>query len=80
MLIQLLIVAAFWLPFSGVYTHLDQLLIMFKQVPIFQPSEFEAINIKLDYGNSPEPRRLSRKEKFALKLSQIANLKTDLKE
>jgi hypothetical protein len=80
MLTQLLIVAAFYLPFSGVYTQLDRLIIIFKQQPIFQPSEWEAINIKLEYGNSPEPRRLSRKEKFARKLTQVTNLITDLKE
>ncbi len=80
MLVQLLIVVVFWLPFSGVYLQFDQQIIIFKQQPIFQPSEFEAMNIKLDYGNSPEPRRLSRKEKFTLKLIQITNLKKDLKE
>jgi hypothetical protein len=80
MLVQLLIVLAIWLPFSGVYSQLDRLIIIFEQQPIFQHSEFEAMNIKLDYGNSPEPRRLSRKEKIALKLTQITNLKTDLKE
>lgn len=80
MLIQLLIVIAFWLPFSGIYKQLDRLILIFKQQPHFQPSEFEAMNIKLDFGNSPEPRTLSRKEKFTLKLSQITNLKTALKE
>jgi hypothetical protein len=43
----------------------------FKQTNSFKPSEFQALNIKLDYGHSPEPQRLSRREKIALKLTQI---------
>ena len=70
MILPFIFTAALWLPFAGVYTHLTQLPPLFKQ-PTFKPSEFQALNIKLDYGNSPEPQRLSRREKIALKLTQI---------
>jgi hypothetical protein len=51
--------------------------IAFKQTNTFKPSEFQALNIKLDYGNSPEPQRLSRREKIALKLTQITKTTTN---
>ena len=72
MILPLFLSAALWLPFAGVYTQLSQLSTVFKQQPSFKPSEFQALNIKLDYGTSPEPQRLSRREKIALKLTQIA--------
>ena len=71
MIFPLLLSAALWLPLAGVYTQLGQLSTLFKQEPTFKPSEFQALNIKLDYGTSPEPQRLSRREKIALKLTQI---------
>jgi hypothetical protein len=77
MIFPLLLSAALWLPLSGVYTQLGQLNPVFKQQVTFKPSEFQALNIKLDYGNSPEPQRLSRREKIALKLTQITKTTTN---
>jgi hypothetical protein len=77
MIFPLLLSAALWLPLSGVYTQLGQLNPVFKQQVTFKPSEFQALNIKLDYGTSPEPQRLSRREKIALKLTQITKTTTN---
>jgi len=71
MILPFLLTAALWLPFGSVYTQLLEQTPVFKQVPTFKPSEFQALNIKLDFGNSPEPQRVSRREKIALKLTQI---------
>ena len=62
----------FWLDICGFYTQHIQQETLFKQQPERKPSEFEALNIKWDYGTSPEPQRLSRREKIALKLTQIS--------
>ena len=77
MILPFLLSAAIWLPIAGVYTQLGQLSTLFKQEPTFKPSEFQALNIKLDYGTSPEPQRLSRREKIALKLTQITKTTTN---
>jgi hypothetical protein len=77
MIFPLLLSAALWLPLAGVYTQLSQLNPEFKQQVTFKPSEFQALNIKLDYGTSPEPQRLSRREKIALKLTQITKTTTN---
>ena len=77
MIYPLLLSAALWMPLAGVYTQLDQLSTLFKQQPTFKPTELQALSIKLDYGNSPEPQRLSRREKIALKLTQITKTTTD---
>ena len=77
MIFPLLLSAALWLPLGGVYTQLSQLNPVFKQQVTFKPSEFQALNIKLDYGTSPEPQRLSRREKIALKLTQITKTITN---
>ena len=71
MILPFLLSATFWLPLGGVYTHLAKLPPLFKQQSTFKPSERQALNIRMDYGNSPEPQRLSRREKIALKLTQI---------
>jgi hypothetical protein len=71
MIFPLLLSAALWLPLAGVYTQFSLLNSVFKHPTTFKPSEFQALNIKLDYGTSPEPERLSRREKIALKLTQI---------
>ena len=72
------------MPLGTFYTHLagpeiafTQFSAMFKQINTFKPSEFQALNIKLDYGTSPEPQRLSRGEKIALKLTQITKATTN---
>ena len=77
MILPFLLSAAMWLPIAGVYTQLGQLSTLFKQESTFKPSEFQALNIKFDYGTSPEPQRLSRREKIALKLTQITKTTTN---
>ena len=77
MIFPLFLSAAIWLPLAGVYTQLTQQGVVIKQTNTFKPSEFQALNIKLDYGNSPEPQRLSRIEKIALKLTQITKTTTN---
>jgi len=77
MIFPFLLFAAVWLPLGGVYTQLGQLNPVFKQQVTFKPSEFQALNIKLDFGTSPEPQRLSRRENIALKLTQITKTNTD---
>ena len=84
MILPILLSALLWLPLGTVYTHMaapeiafTQLGAMFKQTNTFKPSEFQALNIKLDYGTSPEAQRLSRREKIALKLTQITKTTTN---
>jgi len=91
MILPALFYASLWLPLGAVYTHLFEPEVaftqlvnvfkhqssMFKQTNTFKPSEFQALNIKLDYGTSPEPRRLSRREKIAFKLTQITKTTTN---
>jgi hypothetical protein len=77
MIFPLLLSAAVWLPLAGVYTQLSQLNQVFKQTSTFKPTELQALNIKLDYGTSPEPQRLSRREKIAYKLTQITKTITN---
>ena len=91
MILPVLLSASLWLPIGAVYTHLaepevafthlvnafKQQSTMFKQQVAFKPTEFQALNIKLDYGTSPEPQRLSRREKIALKLTQITKTTTN---
>ena len=84
MILPLLLSVSLWVPLGTFYTHLaepeiafTQLSAVFKQSNTFKPSEFQALNIKLDYGNSPEPQRPSRREKIAFKLTQITKTITD---
>ena len=77
MFLPLLISASIWVPLTGVYMQLAEQFKVFKQPNMFKPSEFQALNIKLDYGHSPEPQRLSRREKIALKLTQITKTTTN---
>jgi hypothetical protein len=91
MIFPILLFASLWIPLGTIYTHqaepelvFTQLVNVFKQHSTifkkqvtFKPSEFQALNIKLDYGTSPEPKRLSRKEKIALKLTQITKTTTN---
>jgi len=77
MILPLLLSVSLWLPIAGVYTQLVAHAEVFKQPNTLKPSEFQALNIKLDYGNSPEPQRVSRKEKLALKLTQITKSITE---
>ena len=77
MILTFLLSAALCLPVAGVYTQVAQLPNVFKQTSTFKRSEIDALNIKLDYGYSAEPQRLSRREKIALKLTQITKTTTD---
>ncbi len=77
MILPLLLSVSLCLPIASVYTQLVAHVEVFKQTNTFKPSEFQALNIKLDYGNSPEPQRVSRKEKLALKLTQITKSITE---
>jgi hypothetical protein len=54
MILPFLLSATFWLPLGGVYTQLAELPPLFKQQSTFKPSERQALNIRMDYGNSPE--------------------------
>ncbi len=77
MILPLLLSVSLWLPNAGFYTQLLQQAEVFKPSSSFKPNEFQALNIKLDYGNSPEPQRVSRKEKLTLKLTQITKSFTE---
>jgi hypothetical protein len=77
MILPLLIFASIWIPLTGISTQLVQQVIVFKQPNTSKPSEFQTLNIKLDYGTSPEPQRLSRREKIALELTQITKTTTN---
>jgi hypothetical protein len=71
MIFPFLLAASLWIPLAGVYTQ------RVSQAVLFKPNELQAVNIKLDYGTSPEPQRLSRREKIALKLTQITKTTTN---
>jgi hypothetical protein len=43
----------------------------FKQPTSFNPTVEQAKTIKFEFGWSPEPRRLNRHERLALKLSAL---------
>ena len=55
MILPLLMSAALWLPLSGVYTYLVEQVIVFNKPRTIRPSELQALNIRFDYVNSPEP-------------------------
>ena len=71
MIFTILLAASLWMPLTGVYTQ------RVSQAVLFKPNELQAVNIKLEYGTSPEPQRLSRREKIALKLKQITKTTTN---
>jgi hypothetical protein len=71
MIFPLFLPAALCLPLAGFDTQLVEQTCLFKHASSFKPNEFQALNIKLDDGDSPESYRLSRGEKIALKLTQI---------
>jgi hypothetical protein len=77
MVMPLFLSAMLWLPNADFYAQLTQFSTAFKRPTTFKSSEFQALNIKLDYGTSPEPQRLSRREKIALKLTQITKTTTN---
>ena len=77
MILPLLLFVSFWMPLTDFYMQFVDKTALFKKVSTSNPSEFQALNIKLDYGTSPEPQRLSRREKIALKLTQITKTTTN---
>ena len=80
MILPILLSASLWLPLGAVYTHLAEPEIaftqlvnvfkqqgsMFKQTKTFKPSEFQALNIKLEFGTSPEPKDSVAEKKLLL--------------
>jgi hypothetical protein len=77
MILPFFLSAALWMNFSGVYTQMTEQMGLFKKGSTFKPSEIQALNIKLDYGTSPEPQRSNRREKISLKLTQITKTITE---
>jgi hypothetical protein len=71
MILPFFLSAALWFIQSTFLTQLSAQQMQFKQLSSFKPNELQALNIKLDYGYSPEPHKPSRREKIALKLTQI---------
>ena len=71
MLLPIFLSVTLWLPAPILYTQISDQLNVFKQSHSFKPSELQASIIKFDYGYSPEPHKPSRREKIALKLTQI---------
>ena len=53
---------------------------VFNQLNTFKPNEFQALILKFDYGYSPEPYKPSRREKIALKLTQVTKMNTEAKD
>ena len=70
MIFPILLSASLWLPLGTAYRHLvepeiaftqlvnvlKQKTNMFKQTNTLKSSEFQALNIKLEFGTSPEPK------------------------
>lgn len=77
MILPLMLSTTLWLHLADAYTQLINLQPVFNPQTSFKPSESQALNIQLDYGNSPEPQRLSRREKITLKLTRITRTITD---
>ena len=77
MILSFVLTALLWPPATFFYSELSEQIFMIRLTNTFKPSEFQALNIKLDYGTSPEPQRLSRREKIALKLTQITKTTTN---
>jgi hypothetical protein len=77
MFLPFLLSALLWLPIAGATTQGPQLPSLFQQHPALKLSEFQALNIMMDFGSTPEPQRLSRREKIALKLTQITKTITN---
>jgi hypothetical protein len=53
---------------------------VFKYFNTFKPSEFQALILKFDCGYSPEPYKPSRREKIALKLTQVTKMNNGVKD
>jgi hypothetical protein len=77
MVTHFLLIFTFLLPLANICTELTRQAGVFKNPTVFNPSEFQALIIRLDYGTSPETQRTSRREKIALKLTQITKTITD---
>ena len=77
MILSFVLTALLWPPVTFFYSHFSEQILMIRLPNTFKPSEFQALSMKLDYGTSPEPQRLSRREKIALKLTQITRTTTN---
>ena len=80
MLLPFFLSITLWLPISSLYTQKTDNVAVFSQLNTFKPSEFQALIFKIDYGYSPEPHKPSRREKFALKLTQVTKMNTEAKD
>jgi hypothetical protein len=77
MLLPILLLTTLWLPISSLFIQRTDHLTLFTQFHPFKPSEFQALILKFDYGYSPEPHKPSRREKIALKLTQVTKINTE---
>jgi hypothetical protein len=80
MLLPIFLSATLWLPAQSLFTPITDHLVVFKQSHSFKHSEFQASIIKFDYGYSPEPHKPNRREKIALKLTQVTKMNTEAKD
>jgi hypothetical protein len=80
MLLSIFLSATLWLPALSLYTLITDHLDVFKHSHSFKPSELQASILKFDYGYSPEHHRPSRREKIALKLTQVTKMNTEAKD
>jgi hypothetical protein len=80
MLLPIFLSVTLWLPAPILFTHTSDQLNVFKQSHSFKPSELQASIIKFDYGYSPGPHKPSRREKIALKLTQVTKMNTEAKD
>jgi hypothetical protein len=80
MLLPVLLLTTLWLPISSLFIQKTDHVAVFNQFNNLKLSEFQASIIKFDYGNSPEPYKPSRREKIALKLTQVTKMNTEAKD
>jgi hypothetical protein len=80
MLLPLFLSITLWLPISTLFTQMTDHIAVFKYFITFKPSEFQALILKFDYGYSPEPYKPSRREKIALKLTQVTKMNKETKD
>jgi hypothetical protein len=72
MILPLILTTSLWLTeTASVSTFVILTKSPFKQPTSFNPTVEQAKTIKFEFGWSPEPRRLNRHERLALKLSAL---------
>lgn len=75
--ITIFLSATLWLPALTLNTLIADHLVALKQPYSFKPNELQSSILKFDYGYSHEPYKPSRREKIALKLTQITKMNTE---